>query len=162
MKTLVISCLLFTVSVSALADLTDDVRCREIGFSKSVETGDAEKFAAYLDADARFVGNSVSSGSAAVIEAWSAFFAVDAPTIMWRPRFVEVLKDGKLALSRGPFRIVSKDEDGNDSEYWGTFNSVWRPDENGEWKVVFDAGSSEPETPSDEVRALLDQEDDCV
>ena len=132
MKTLVISCLLLGIFASALADLSDDVRCREIGFSKSVEMGDAEKFASYLDADARLVGNSVSSGSAAVSEAWSAFFAIHAPKIMWRPRFVEVLKDGKLALSRGPFRILSKDEDGKESEYWGTFNSVWRPDENGD------------------------------
>ena len=52
MKSLVTFSLLLTVSATAVADLSDDVRCREIGFSKSVEMGDAEKFVSYLDADA--------------------------------------------------------------------------------------------------------------
>ena len=76
-------------------------------------------------------------------------------------QFVEVLEDGKLALTRGPFRVVSEDEDGIESERWGTFNSVWRLQPDGGWKVVFDAGSPASERPADDVRALLDAEDDC-
>jgi ketosteroid isomerase-like protein len=153
--------LLVFASSAALADLTEEVRCREIGFSKSVETRDAERFTSFIDEDARFVGGSVMHGPVAIAEAWSVFFADGGPTIKWRPQFVEVLEDGKLALSRGPFQMISKDDQGDESEHWGTFNSVWRLNDDGEWRVVFDAGSNEAEAPTDEVKALLNQEDSC-
>jgi len=147
---------------TALADAAEQVRCREIGFSVSVETQDVALFASFIDADARFVGNSVLHGPEAIAEAWGTFFAEDGPLIKWRPRFVEVLEDGKLALTRGPYRMITHDEEGVETERWGTFNSVWRLHEDGEWRVVFDAGNDPNETPADEVKALLDGEDNCA
>ena len=146
---------------SVLADIADDVRCHEIGFSKAAEANDAGRFASFIDDDARFVGNSVLRGPAAITEAWSVFLQEDGPDIKWRPQFVEVLEDGKLALTRGPFRVVAQDEDGNEVERWGTFNSVWRLQTDGSWKVVFDAGSPAIEAPAEDVQALLDADDDC-
>jgi ketosteroid isomerase-like protein len=89
------------------------------------------------------------------------FFAADGPAIKWRPQFIEVLEDGHLALTRGPYRMITRDEQGVESEHWGTFNSVWRLNANGEWTVVFDAGSNPDEAPTDEAKALLDQDDTC-
>jgi len=146
---------------TALADLADDVRCREIGFSQSVENRDVDAFRSFIDADARFVGSGVLRGTDQVAEAWSIFFKVDGPTIRWRPQFVEVLENGTLALSRGPYQTTSVDADGNSSESWGTFNSVWRLNADGEWQVVFDAGSPAAGEPGEETRALLDAENDC-
>jgi len=148
MRRFALALAIFTSS-TAVADLADQVRCREIGFSISAETRNAESFASFIDSDARFVGSSVTHGPAAIAEAWSAFFAV------------EVLEDESLALTRGPYRMISKDENGDETEHWGTFNSVWRLHADGDWKVVFDAGSDSAEPPADEVKALLDQEDDC-
>jgi ketosteroid isomerase-like protein len=146
---------------SASADSADDVRCREIGFSKSVEKQDHELFASFIDPDARFVSVAVNRARDAIAEAWSVFFTDDGPVIKWRPIVIEVLESGDLALSRGPYRIIDKDENGELREGWGTFNSVWRLNEDGEWLVVFDAGSFPDENPTDEQRALLDAEDDC-
>jgi len=160
MKSLIILSTL-VCACTALADPIEQVRCREIGFSVSVETQDIALFASFIDADARFVGNSVLHGPDAIAEAWGGFFAEDGPAIKWRPRFVEVLEDGKLALTRGPYRMITRDEQGIETERWGTFNSVWRLHEDGEWRVVFDAGNDPNETPADEVKALLDQEYDC-
>ena len=148
-------------AASAFSDPVAEVRCREIAFSKSVETQDATLFASFIDADARFVGNAVLHGPAAIAEAWSVFFSADGPAIMWRPQFVEVLDDGTLALTRGPYRMLSKDEQGVESERWGTFNSVWRLHEDGQWRVVFDAGSPSSEAPTEAAKALLDQDDTC-
>jgi ketosteroid isomerase-like protein len=161
MKSLIIF-LALVVGSSALADPVEQVRCREIAFSVSVETLDVSLFASFIDADARFVGKSVLHGPDAIAEAWGVFFAEDGPSIKWRPQFVEVLEDGKLALTRGPYRMTTHDEQGVETEHWGTFNSVWRLHEDGEWRVVFDAGSDPDETPADEVKALLDQEVDCA
>jgi len=160
MKNLILLSLLFTSSI-ALADLAEEVRCREIGFSKAAEKQNARRFASFIDADARFVSSTVTRGPLAVAEAWKVFFTGDSPTIKWRPQIVEVLEDGKLALSRGPYRVISNDEDGNETEHWGTFNSVWRLQADGGWKVVFDAGSAAAQPPAEEVRALLDQKDNC-
>ena len=149
------------VASTALADPADDVRCREIGFSNSAESRDVNAFRSYIDEDARFVSASVLRGVPAIAEAWSVFFEEGGPTISWRPQIVEVLDNGMLALSRGPYRVISLDEDGNAVESWGTFNSVWRMNDDGEWHVVFDAGSPAAAPPGDETRAFLDAEDDC-
>ncbi len=149
------------VAASAIADVADDVRCAEISFSQSVENRNITAFTSFIDADARFVGSSISRGPIEVTEAWSVFFADDGPEIKWRPQYIEVLEDGNLALSRGPYRMITHDAEGNSSEYWGTFNSVWRKQADDSWKVVFDAGNSAAEAPPEDVQALLNQEDDC-
>jgi len=46
----------------------------------------------------------------------------------------EVLESGGLAFSSGPVL----DPDGNEI---GRFNSIWREDPDGVWRVVFDRGS---------------------
>ena len=116
MKSLSMLLVTLALATTLYADPIEEVRCRETGFSVAVETGDADLFASFIDEDARFVGNSVLHGPAAIAEAWSAFFAADGPKIKWRPRFVEVLEDGKLALTRGPYRMITTDEQGN--EQW--------------------------------------------
>ena len=154
---------LFTISFLTLgfgniaaADVEDDVRCREISFSLAAEQRDAGAFAAFLDPDARFVGSSAIRGVEQIVTAWSPFFAEDGPSIRWRPQFVEVLEDGTLALTRGPYHMVSMDEDGNRVDNWGTFNSVWRLQNDGQWHIVFDSGSPSSGPPTDEQRDILE------
>ena len=153
--------LLAAPALPTLADLQQDVRCREIGFSKSVEAQDRETFASFIDPDARFVGGKIDRGRDVITEAWAVFFTGDLPSIKWRPQIIEVLDSGDLALSRGPYRIIDKDENGDTREGWGTFNSVWRQNADGEWLVVFDAGSFPDETPTDEQRELLESDAGC-
>jgi ketosteroid isomerase-like protein len=146
----------------AIADVTDDVRCQEIAFSRSVEMQDMSAFRSLIDNDARFVSGSVQRGVENVAAAWSVFFSDDGPRIKWRPQIVEVLADGTLALSRGPYQMITESPEGEVTEHWGTFNSVWRKQNDGSWKIVFDAGNESEEAPSDDVRAVLDREVDCT
>ena len=153
---------LFAIATSqAAADVAEDVRCREIGFSRAAEEQDLAAFRAFIDADARFASTGVLRGADEIARAWTVFFQEDGPTIKWRPRIIEVLADGRLALSRGPYRVLGHDEDGNTVEEWGTFNSVWRLNDDGEWRVVFDAGSPAASEPDEATRALLDAVADC-
>jgi ketosteroid isomerase-like protein len=144
MKTALVPILIVFVVSSAAADVADEVRCREVGFSQAAE-----------------VGSSVLRGVEQIGESWTYFFQEDGPTIRWRPQIVEVLRDGKLALSRGPYRVLSRDQEGNLVEQWGTFNSVWRLNDDGEWRVVFDAGNEAASGPDDATRALLDADTGC-
>ncbi len=149
------SLLILALSATVAAAPADDVRCREIAFSLSAEQRDATHFAAFIDPDARFVGNSVSRGIEEIVAAWQLYFTADGPAIKWRPQFVEVLEEGTLALTRGPYQLISSDDEGNPVEHWGTFNSIWRLHDDGQWRVVFDAGSPSSEDPTDEQREIL-------
>ena len=149
------------IALPALANPADEVRCREIGFSQSAERRDMEAFRSHIDADARFVSARVLRGVQEIAAAWQVFFEDDGPTIAWRPQFVEVLEGGKLALSRGPYRVVERDTNGDRQERWGTFNSVWRLHEDGEWRVVFDSGSPAAAPPGETTRSLLEKTVAC-
>ena len=148
--------LLFSFS-PVFADLADDVRCREIAFSQSVENKDISAFESFIDDDARFVGASISRGPAEIADAWSVFFTDEGPRIKWRPQVIEVLENGNLALSRGPYKMITRDSDGKPVVQWGTFNSVWRKHSDDTWKVVFDAGNVAAEAPPEDIQALLDE-----
>ena len=161
MKALLATLLVSLAAPVAAADAFDDVRCREIGFSRAAERRDMAAFRSFIDADARFVSNSVLRGVDDIAAAWSVFFGDDSPSIKWRPQIVEVLENGVLALSRGPYRVTSRDADGKPVERWGTFNSIWRLHDDGLWRVVFDAGSPAASPPDEATKALLEAEDAC-
>ncbi len=161
MRAVLLTLTLLAVATPAVADLTAEVRCREIGFSKAAEARNLDAFRSFIDYDARFIASDVRRGVDEVAAAWAPFFAADGPTIRWRPGVVEVLEDGRLALSRGPYRVTAKNAEGETVEYWGTFNSVWRLNEDGEWRVVFDAGSPAESPPDEPTQALLNAEDNC-
>lgn len=161
MRVIPLLLLLFAMPLTAMNDVTEQVRCREIAFSQSAEERDAARFATFIDADARFVGAGISRGVDEVVAAWSPFFQDDGPSIKWRPQYIEVLEDGNLALSRGPYRMLARGEDGEEREHWGTFNSVWRRQPDGNWQVVFDAGNAASAPPAPEVQQLLDQDLEC-
>jgi ketosteroid isomerase-like protein len=138
---------LLKVSMPAAAQDVDGeslvraVTCAEIGFALSVENRDEKAFATFIHPDARFVGGGISRGRDAVVGAWAPFFEDDGPRLVWRPMIVEVLASGDLALSRGPYRLRTIDENGTLVEQWGTFNSTWQRQADGNWQVIFDAGS---------------------
>ena len=69
MKPLPKFCLFLTLASTAFADVTQDVRCREIGFSQSAEMQDAALFNSFIDADARFVGNEAAEAPSDEIQA---------------------------------------------------------------------------------------------
>jgi ketosteroid isomerase-like protein len=70
-----------------------------------------------------------------VAEAWARFFEGEDAPFSWRPEVVAVLDSGNLGLTSGPVL-------GPDDDRIGTFNSIWRRDAEGNWKIVFDKGCS--------------------
>lgn len=147
---------------SSVSDVVAKVTCAEIAFSQSVERRDREAFASFLHPDARFISGRVSRGADAVAEAWSGYFKPDGPRIRWRPEIVEVNEEGTIALSRGPYRIVEIDANGQRNERWGSFISVWVLGNDGRWRVHFDTGANHGMTPSHEIRQLLEADSSCA
>jgi len=111
------------------------VQAREMAFAQTMADRDFEAFLTYISPEAVFFGGGGAlRGRDVVARAWRAFFeGPDAP-FSWRPDTVEVLDSGTLALTSGPVLGAS-------GEPAGRFNSIWRLDPDGVWRVVFDRGS---------------------
>ena len=114
--------------------LRDEVRARERAFAKTMADRDHAAFQSFLADEAVFFGRTgPTRGKAAVVADWKPLFEKPAAPFSWDPETVEVLDSGTLAISSGPV----KRPDGTNS---GTFNSIWRREKVGQWRVVFDKG----------------------
>src|SRR5499426_566125 len=117
------------------AALATQVAAVERAFAKSMADRDHAAFVSFLADETVFVpeGGQALRGKQAVAAAWKRFYDGPQAPFSWDPDRVEVLDSGTLALSSGPV----KDPQGNRA---GTFNSVWRREAGGKWKIVFDKG----------------------
>jgi len=116
------------------AQLKEQVRAAETAFAKSMADRDLARFTSFLSSEAVFMANGQPTrGPKDVSDKWKRFFEGPQAPFSWAPEFVEVLESGKLALSSGPVRDPS-------GKRVGTFNSVWRREPDGQWKIVFDNG----------------------
>jgi ketosteroid isomerase-like protein len=96
---------------------------------------DFDAFLMFISPEAVFFnGNEPLEGRETIARAWAPFFEGPSAPFSWSPDVVEVLGSGALALTSGPVRDPSGAE-------VGRFNSVWRRDGDGVWRVVFDKGS---------------------
>ena len=116
------------------AALAREVQAAERAFARSMAERDHAAFTALLSEQAVFYGGGkVLRGKAAVAAGWKAFFDGAAAPFSWAPDGVEVLADGTLALSTGPVRDPA-------GKPVARFNSIWRLEAPGVWRVVFDKG----------------------
>jgi CubicO group peptidase (beta-lactamase class C family)/ketosteroid isomerase-like protein len=119
---------------AALAAARSQVESAERAFAATMAKRDFAAFGRFVADDAIFfAGDKPLRGKAAIADAWSRFYEEPEPPFSWAPERVEVLDSGTLALSSGPV----KDPQG---QVVATFNSIWRRDEDGAWRVVFDKG----------------------
>lgn len=121
--------------------LAQQVFAAESSFAASMANRDTAAFAAFVASDAIFFGGrQVSHGKREVLATWAGFFVGPNAPFSWRPASIEVLESGTLAHSSGPvFDATGKQV--------STFNSIWRRDPDGRWRVVFDKGCSCPTPP---------------
>lgn len=118
----------------AAADLASEVRATEIAFAQTMADRDHGAFASFLAEETIFfAGPRELRGKSVVAEAWRKYYEGEAAPFSWAPEVVAVLDSGTLALSSGPVL----DPEG---QRVGTFNSVWRRQADGSWKIVFDKG----------------------
>ena len=133
--TLTAACLIIARSGECQSneELARQVRASETAFARTMAARDAAAFASHIADEAVFLGQRPLRGKTTVVAEWKRYFEGAQAPFSWEPETVEVLDSGTLALTRGPVR----DEKGQQT---GTFNSIWRRDADGRWKIVFDMG----------------------
>ena len=113
----------------------EEVRAREIAFAQTMADRDLDAFISFISPEAVFFnGNQPLRGIDEIVEDWERYFQGEAAPFSWSPDLVQVLDSGRLAISSGPVVAAS-------GEAAGRFNSIWRKDSDGQWRVVFDKGS---------------------
>lgn len=122
-------------SAPDLASAQAEVMAAERAFARTMADRDHAAFADFLaEETVFFAGEQATRGRAAVAASWARLYeGADAP-FSWEPDQVQVLESGTLALSTGPVRDPS-------GKVIARFNSIWRREAPGVWKVVFDKGS---------------------
>jgi ketosteroid isomerase-like protein len=109
------------------------VRGREVAFARTMADRDHAAFVTFVSDEAIFVDSSVLQGREAVAEGWRPLFEGATAPFSWAPERVVVTASGTLAISTGPVHNRA-------GERIGTFNSTWRLEEDGQWRVVLDIG----------------------
>jgi ketosteroid isomerase-like protein len=117
----------------SLADLTEQVRATEIAFARTLADRDVKAFTRMIAPDAIWLADAPLRGPAEVLTRWQKYFDAAQPPFSWAPELVEVQEGGKLALSTGPVLNPA-------GKRVGTYTSIWRREESGEWRLIFDRG----------------------
>jgi ketosteroid isomerase-like protein len=116
------------------AELKQQVADTERAFAATMAKRDHQAFVSFLAEEAIFYnGSKALRGKDTVAAEWKPFYDKAEAPFSWEPDQVDVLDSGTLAHSTGPVRdpqgkIVSR------------FNSVWRLEAPGKWRIVFDKG----------------------
>ena len=124
-----------TPAPGQVEDEAERVRAREVAFARTMADRDLEAFLSFVSPEAVFFSDDGPlRGREAIARVWGPYFSGPDAPFSWHPDLIEVLESGRLALSSGPVT-------GPSGEVLGRFNSIWRKDADGEWRVVFDRGS---------------------
>jgi ketosteroid isomerase-like protein len=113
----------------------NQVWAAELAFAKTMADRKLQAFGEFVSDEAVFFsGTTTLHGKTQVVDDWATLFVTADAPFSWEPDQVEVLASGTLALSTGPVRDTS-------GKIIARFNSVWRLEAPGVWRVVFDKGS---------------------
>ncbi len=116
-------------------DLQKQVAEVERAFAKTMADRDHAAFESFLSEEAVFLsGTTARRGKRAVADQWKTYFAESEPPFSWEPETVSVLDSGKLAISTGPVWNA-------EGKRTSTYTSIWRQEEPGVWRIIFDKGN---------------------
>ncbi len=133
-------CLLMLVAAASSArlsnaELKQQVTEAERAFAATMKARDHEAFTRFLSEEAIFFSpQGALRGKQAVAKAWRGYFDQPQAPFSWEPEEVEVVDSGTLAYSGGSIYDPT-------GKKIGRFNSIWRLEAPGTWRVVFDRGT---------------------
>ncbi|HJS58590.1 MAG TPA: nuclear transport factor 2 family protein [Vicinamibacteria bacterium] len=113
--------------------LREEVRRTEIAFAKTMADRDFAAFQRLVADDVVWLGSTLMRGKQQVAEGWKRFYEEKDAPFSWEPERVEVNDSGTLGISTGPVRDPA-------GRRIGAYNSIWRRERDGSWRIIFDNG----------------------
>lgn len=68
-------------------------------------------------------------------------------TLTWKPLFADIAESGELGYTYGIYEFKAADLEGKPIVGNGTYLSIWKKDQLGNWKLVLDTGNEGLESP---------------
>jgi ketosteroid isomerase-like protein len=142
MKTLIAAAVAATIAMAtpiAFAaptneELKQQVTETEKAFAATMAKRDFTAFSTFISEEAVFwSGPKPLHGKEAIAAFWKRFYEKPEAPFSWEPDNVEVVASGTLAHSTGPVYDPK-------GKLFSRFNSVWRQEAPGKWRIVFDKG----------------------
>lgn len=118
----------------SIAELKQQVADTERAFAATMQQRDLAAFVGFLSDETIFYsGPTPLRGKEQVAAFWKKFYDGKEAPFSWEPDQVDVTDSGTLAHSSGPVydpkgKLIAR------------FNSVWRQEAPGKWRIVFDKG----------------------
>ena len=112
----------------------------------SVEKGMLEAFYQYMAEDAtKFpkFGHPIK-GREKYQETYKKELAGQNIRLEWEPYFADIAESGDLGYTLGRYKLALIDEEGGEQLSFGYYVTIWKMQEDGSWKFVFDAGNESP------------------
>lgn len=105
----------------------------------AAEKGIAAAFWFFADSNAviKRGKDSLIRGKEAIRNFYSADYFKTA-SVKWSPDFVDASEDGSTGYTYGQYVWQSKDSSGTINEAHGVFHTVWKRQEDGSWRYVWD------------------------
>mgnify|MGYP003758508043 CR=1 FL=1 len=118
--------------------IKDEIFNTEKEFEKMAsEKGIAEAFYHFADKNAVIKRDTLIKGKENIREFYSRENFNNA-VLNWAPDFVEVSECGTLGYTYGKFTSKTQSDSGSVNEFSGIFHTVWKKQEDGSWKYVWD------------------------
>lgn len=133
---LLVSCTSST-SEKTIEQWKQEIIDTEAAFAKMAkEQGMNKAFVAYAADNAVLMrGNQLIEGKEAITKFMEP---QGSKGLAWKPDYVEVSASGDLGYTYGYYTFTYKDSTGNNVESKGVFHSVWKRQDDGAWKFVWD------------------------
>jgi ketosteroid isomerase-like protein len=116
----------------------------EAKFAKDVSERGGEGFAAWFADDGTVLSNGAAPIIGKVAVAKNSKWLAKDYQLTWTPTDAVMGPSGDMGYTWGHYEGRGKDNNGNPVLTSGRYMTIWRKESDGSWKVILDAGATEP------------------
>lgn len=141
MKLIILSLLVFNSCSQKPSQeaIKEEINATEIAFAKIArEVGLKEAFIKFAADSAVLNRQGKIIKGKQQIAAYFDSQSLQNVSLEWEPEFIEVAKAGDMAYTYGPFTFSAISKDGEPITTLGYFHTVWKKQEDGSWKFIYD------------------------
>ena len=123
-----------------IEDWKNEILLAEMDFAQmAADEGIPKAFLYYAAEDAVLMrNNQLFIGKGAIKNNYSSLEKDENVQLTWKADFVDVSSSGDLGYTYGEYTYTYKDEAGNSQSEKGIFHTVWKRQDNGDWRFVWD------------------------